>query len=95
MNLIYKQRKQLVLFWLAELEEVLGRSAEEIKTKGLSATDFPTGSRLRLTFPDKSEVRFNYAFHIQSEAKGVIAVFTEHCGYHVFPSNGTIVSFSK
>lgn len=30
-------------------------------------------------------MQFERAFHIVSEAKRAIAVFTEHCGHHVFP----------
>jgi uncharacterized OB-fold protein len=34
---------------------------------------------------DGSVVQFANAIHIVSEAKRAIAVFTEHCGHHVFP----------
>lgn len=34
---------------------------------------------------DGSIVQFEWAFQIASEAKRAIAVFTEHCGHHVYP----------
>lgn len=34
---------------------------------------------------DRSVVQFHYAFFIVSESKRAIAVFTEHCGNHIFP----------
>jgi len=34
---------------------------------------------------DGSEVRFSYAFHVVSEVRRTIAVFTEHCGHHLYP----------
>ncbi|WP_186411810.1 hypothetical protein [Candidatus Propionivibrio aalborgensis] len=34
---------------------------------------------------DDSQVEFKYAFFIVSETRKAIAVFTEHCGHHVFP----------
>jgi hypothetical protein len=30
-------------------------------------------------------VEFQWAFHIVSESKKAIAVFTEHCGHHLYP----------
>jgi hypothetical protein len=52
----------------------------------LSAADFPSGQAVRLDFPDGSFAHFEYAFFIEDPARRLIAVFTEHCGYHVFPS---------
>ncbi len=56
----------------------------------LGAGDFPS-TGLRICFPDDSEARFRYAFAIQDDEYGEVAVFTEHCGYHVFPGIETIV----
>jgi len=41
---------------------------------------------LRLIFDDGSHAFFEGAFHIEDEARGEVAVFTEHCGYHIFSS---------
>lgn len=56
----------------------------------LGAGDFPN-SGLRICFPDESEARFRYAFAIRDDEWGEVAVFTEHCGYHVFPGIETTV----
>lgn len=50
----------------------------------LLAFDFPAGKSVRLGFPDGSYAFFRYAFHLRDERE--VAVFTEHCGYHVFPA---------
>ena len=34
---------------------------------------------------DESVVEFRNAFFIASDERRAIAVFTEHCGYHLFP----------
>jgi len=52
----------------------------------LSAYDFPCGQSVRLSFPDGSFAFFENAFLIEHPAHRQVAVFTEHCGYHVFPS---------
>ena len=51
----------------------------------LSAQDFPAGQSVFIRFPDGSHVSFRYAFALTDEARREVAVFTEHCGYHVFP----------
>jgi len=32
---------------------------------------------------------FHYAFYLLDEELNEVAVFTEHCGYHIFPLFGT------
>ncbi|MBC6698291.1 hypothetical protein [Hymenobacter sp. BT190] len=50
----------------------------------LNASNSPVESVMRIEFEDDSKVEFRYAFAIEApEFKG-IAVFTEHCGYHLF-----------
>ena len=44
---------------------------------------------LKLGFPDGSQAQFLYAFAIQDPDHREIAVFTEHCGYHIFPLTDT------
>ena len=51
----------------------------------LLAFDFPSGCSVRLDFPDGSMAIFRYAFHLDDPELRETAVFTEHCGYHVFP----------
>ena len=51
----------------------------------LSACDFPSSQSVVLRFPDGSQALFRYAFALTDEGRSEAAVFTEHCGYHVFP----------
>ncbi|HET7231079.1 MAG TPA: hypothetical protein VFJ16_13795, partial [Longimicrobium sp.] len=53
----------------------------------LVAHDFPVGTNLRLDFPDRSFACFRYAFHLHDPELREVAVFTGHCGYHVFPAD--------
>lgn len=53
---------------------------------GLTAGDFPAGQAVIIRFPDGSYAHFRHAFAIMDASAGEVAVFTEHCGYHVFPS---------
>ena len=46
---------------------------------------------VRLEFPDGSLVQFAYAFYLVNADKRALAVFTEHCDYHVFPLGGVRV----
>lgn len=57
----------------------------------LCAGDFPCNSTLIVRFEDDSEARFRYAFAIRDDDLGEIGVFTEHCGYHVFPGMGAVI----
>ena len=61
----------------------------------LSAYDFPSGQSVRLNFPDGSFAFFQYAFVIEDRARQLVAVFTEHCGYHVFPSGELSVALLR
>jgi hypothetical protein len=65
-------------------EYIRARSGES--REHLLAHDFHPGRSVRLGFPDGSYVLFRYAFYIRNEEAGELAVFTEHCGYHVFPA---------
>lgn len=65
------------------LAEHLGRPAEEISARGLSANDFR--DTLHFEFADHSEATFHYAFFLHLPHEKQVAVFTEHCGYFCFP----------
>src|SRR5262245_36641444 len=83
---------QILEEWAEELASHLGRSVSELRAKGLGASDFPLDHELRVALMDGSFVQFRYAFAVASEAKRAIAVFTEHCGYHVFPNHDAVIS---
>ena len=84
---IFPHYARIVEDWAEELAELLGRPASEILKKGLGAADFPI-QELQISFDDNSQAHFKYAFFIESRAKKAVAVFTEHCGYFVFPIAG-------
>ena len=55
----------------------------------LSATDFATNQSLMISLPDGSSAFLRYAFYLIDRDLNEVAVFTEHCGYHIFPLYGT------
>ena len=58
----------------------------------LDASDFPCSHRIQIKFNDGSEAVFRYAILIEEPRFQELAVFTEHCGYHIFPLGGTHVA---
>lgn len=71
--------------WLPRVREHILATRGEARDH-LSARDFSVSRGVRLDFPDGSFALFRYAFHLKDEALREVAVFTEHCGYHFFPS---------
>jgi hypothetical protein len=71
--------------WKPRLKQYLRERHGEDRER-LSAGDFPPGQSVLIRFPDGSHVLFRFALAITDEAVGEVAVFTEHCGYHVFPA---------
>ena len=95
MHPVPRLARQLLDEWAEELSEHLGRSVENIRQKGLGATDFPTNESLHIQLMDGSFVQLQYAFHVVNAEKFALAVFTEHCGYHVFPFHDAVASRVK
>ena len=75
--------KQLVEEWAEELAVETGRTVQHIR-ENHEFLRYPSGI-LRIVLMDQSAVEFRRAFHLVSESRRAIAVFTEHCGHHVFP----------
>ena len=71
--------------WRSRLKQHLRERHGEDRER-LSAGDFPCGQSVFIRFPDGSHVLFRFAFALADEVTGEVAVFTEHCGYHVFPA---------
>jgi hypothetical protein len=61
------------------------------KRTQLGASDFPAGKVVHIDLPDGSSARFRYAVVIEAPDLGEVGIFTEHCGYHVFPYHETKV----
>ena len=76
--------------WRKRVTE-LALSQSKGKYRSLGAGVFADQS-LRLSFPDGSTAFFRYAFALRNDEAGELAVFTEHCGYHIFPSVDTEVT---
>jgi hypothetical protein len=76
--------EQLEQDWATELAERFGVSADQFRANPTRVMDYPAGT-LRIELMDGSFVEFQRAFHIHSAAKKTIAVFTEHCGHHIYP----------
>lgn len=75
---------QIEVEWAAELASHFGRTVDEIQHQVRPWFGFPQG-HLRIELMDGSVVQFFHAFHVVSEIKRTIAVFTEHCGNHLYP----------
>jgi hypothetical protein len=78
--------KQIELAWADELASHYGRARDEVQEKIRPWFSFPPGT-LRIELMDQSCVEFRHAIHIVSESKYTIAVFTEHCGHHLYPNH--------
>jgi hypothetical protein len=71
--------------WKPRLKEYLRDRYGEDR-EALHAGDFRCHVQIR--FPDGSFVFLQHAFYLLDRAAGQVAVFSEHCGYHVFPLGG-------
>jgi hypothetical protein len=69
--------------WKAKVREHLTATGET-KYVTLSSYHFPLNSLVRINFEDGSTVEFKHAFVIKAPEWQEVAVFTEHCGYHLF-----------
>ena len=70
--------------WKLKLQEYLIATGST-RPERLSASDFPLETTIIIRFEDDSHVEFRYAFIIEAPEFREVAVFTEHCGYHLFP----------
>jgi hypothetical protein len=77
--------KQKVVEWL--------KSQGEISRTELHAEDFHANAVVKIKFEDDSYAEFFYPIVIEAAELNEVAVFTEHCGYHIFNMTGTHVYF--
>jgi hypothetical protein len=71
--------------WDGRLQSYLHEQG--VKRNRLSAEEFH--HHLKLTFEDGSFAFFHHAFYLLDENLKEVAIFTKHCGYHIFPLFGT------
>ncbi|MEQ1763392.1 MAG: hypothetical protein ABL984_09640 [Pyrinomonadaceae bacterium] len=76
-----KWLQYLPAHWQKNVAEYLTRP--EAQYDQISAADFINDLQIR--FEDDSNAFFSYAFYLADDEAKEVAVFTEHCGYHVFP----------
>jgi hypothetical protein len=70
--------------WAPELANELQCSEAAVVAGQSTIMDVPLGT-VKIELMDDSTVEFRYALFLVNEQRRAIAVFTEHCGYHVFP----------
>ena len=60
--------------------------------------DFSSQKKVILKFEDDSYTKFNYALVIEAPELKEVGIFTEHCDYHIFNSEGisaNIINLTK
>ena len=70
--------------WKSRLQAYLHQRSSGTRDR-LSAVDFPADQGVFVRFADGSYAHFRFAFAIEDETAGEVAVSTEHRGSHVFP----------
>jgi hypothetical protein len=70
--------------WKPRLRAYLLKTCGEDRER-LSAYDFRSDQHVSVTFEDQSHALFHYAFALFDESGERCMIFTEHCGYHIFP----------
>ncbi len=70
--------------WKARLRDHLRMTCGEDRDR-LSAKDFRADQSVHLQFEDGSFALFRNAFAVLDKAGERCMVFSEHCGYHLFP----------
>jgi hypothetical protein len=73
--------------WTDNLQAYL-REEHDSDRDQLSAADFRS-NHVKISFQDGSFAVFRFAFYRLDRELNEVAVFTEHCGYHIFPLHGT------
>ncbi len=68
--------------WHSQLDSYV-RENTSGEHRALSAVSFQNHVAIRLA--DGSHAFFRHAFYLVDRDLDEIAVFTEHCGYHIFP----------
>jgi hypothetical protein len=81
------QKMELPERWIRRLEQYTNEKygLDYAHRGALNASDFATSSLVCVGFPDGSYALFRHAFFITAPDWKEVAVFTEHCGYHIFP----------
>lgn len=76
--------RQLETEWAPELAAHLGCNEADFRSAPGKYLAFPSQG-LRVELMDGSFAELRWAFALVSEERKAVAVFTEHCGHHLFP----------
>jgi hypothetical protein len=87
------QRKDLPERWKDRVRKHLADTGS--KYDWLGAGDLNVSYQVMLRFDDGSFAFFRYAFYLIDKDNNEVAVFTEHCGYHIFNLSGTEIELSE
>lgn len=77
--------------WKSKVVEWIRKFGDDERER-FGAQDFPCSHIISMTFDDDSTASFRYAILIEAPELMEIGIFTEHCGYHIFPLGGTHVA---
>ena len=81
---VHRISEELEREWAAELASRFGEELADFLASPSTFMRYPIET-VRVELMDGSQVEFKYAFALVSEELKAIAVFTEHCGHHVYP----------
>lgn len=75
------QEREVVVDRFADvLSERLGRSAEDLRERGLATADFRS-CHCEVEWEDGSHAKFEHAIAVHDPTRHRVGIFTEHCGY--------------
>ena len=77
--------------WKTRLVQWIREFADDERTH-LECQDFPMTYSVSIRLEDESSAQFEYAILIVEPRLHEIGIFTEHCGYHIFPLDGSVVA---
>lgn len=76
--------KEVLHDWSEEVAVKVGRSADDIRERGIGATDFSPMNSVEIRYPSGLVVQVPFAFAVLRREQGLAAVFSEHAGYMEF-----------
>jgi hypothetical protein len=80
--------------WAELLSQHFSVDLEAFLAEPVRHMDFRNQS-VRVELMDGSAATFRWAFPVVDEQRKTIAVFTEHCGHHLFPIHDARVSIDE
>jgi hypothetical protein len=86
----HMNNSDLPLRWKERVERLVQERTGGTRS-GFGASDFPVGKVVHLTFPDGSSADFRFGVVVEAPEINEVGVFTEHCGYHIFPFVDTVI----